>query len=119
MRAAAVDLEFERAARLRDDIEAMTRAMERSAVVFGDGTDADVFSVAEDELEMAVQVFHVRGGRIRGQRGWVAEKEHEDVPKLIEHLSWCRCMPVSPPTASRARSSSRCCRRTRSRDRPG
>jgi excinuclease ABC subunit C len=86
MRAAAVDLEFERAARLRDDIEAMTKALERSAVVLGDGTDADVFAVADDELEMAVQVFHVRGGRVRGQRGWVAEKDAEDVPSLVEHL---------------------------------
>ena len=86
MQAAAADLDFERAARLRDDIEAMTKALERSAVVFGDATDADVFAIADDELEMAVQVFHVRGGRVRGQRGWVAEKEHEDIPQLVEHL---------------------------------
>ena len=35
--------------------------MEKQAVVFGDGTDADVVAFAEDELEAAVQVFHVRG----------------------------------------------------------
>ena len=39
-----------------------------------DGTDADVVAFAEDELEAAVQVFHVRGGRVRGQRGWVVDK---------------------------------------------
>ncbi|HEY9388775.1 MAG TPA: excinuclease ABC subunit UvrC [Mycobacteriales bacterium] len=74
MRQAAADLEFERAARLRDDIGALTRAMEKQAVVFGDGTDADVVAFAQDDLEAAVQVFHVRGGRVRGQRGWVIDK---------------------------------------------
>jgi excinuclease ABC subunit C len=78
MAAAAEDLEFERAARLRDDIGALRRAMEKQAVVFGDGTDADVVAFAEDALEAAVQVFHVRGGRVRGQRGWVVDKV-EDV----------------------------------------
>ncbi len=74
MQAAAADLEYERAARLRDDIAALNRAMEKNAVVFGDGTDADVVALAEDALEVAVQIFAVRGGRIRGQRGWVADK---------------------------------------------
>jgi excinuclease ABC subunit C len=74
MAEASERLEFELAARLRDDIEALRRAMEKQAVVFGDGTDADVVAFAEDDLEAAVQVFHVRGGRIRGQRGWVVDK---------------------------------------------
>jgi excinuclease ABC subunit C len=78
MAAAADELEFERAARLRDDIGALRRAMEKQAVVFGDGTDADVVAFAQDQLEAAVQVFHVRGGRVRGQRGWVVDKV-EDV----------------------------------------
>ncbi len=68
------ELEFERAARLRDDIAALRRAMEKQTVVLGDGTDADVVAFAEDPLEAAVQVFHVRDGRVRGQRGWVVEK---------------------------------------------
>ncbi len=71
---AAERLDFEKAARLRDDISAMKRALEKQAVVFGDGTDADVMAFADDELEAAVQVFHVRGGRVRGQRGWIIEK---------------------------------------------
>jgi excinuclease ABC subunit C len=74
METAASELEFERAARLRDHLGALRRAMEKQAVVLGDGTDADVVAFACDELEAAVQVFHVRGGRVRGQRGWVIER---------------------------------------------
>jgi len=77
MNAAAADLDFERAARLRDDIGALKRALEKQAVVLGDGTDADVVAFADDDLEAAVQVFHVRGGRVRGQRGWIVEKPVE------------------------------------------
>ncbi|ULN37969.1 excinuclease ABC subunit UvrC [Mycolicibacterium smegmatis] len=77
MTAAAEQLDFERAARLRDDISALKRALEKQAVVFGDGTDADVVAFADDDLEAAVQVFHVRGGRVRGQRGWIVEKSSE------------------------------------------
>ena len=65
---------------------ALDKALEKSAVVLGDGTDADVFALDDDELEVAVQVFHVRGGRVRGQRGWVAEKDDEDVPEIVGHL---------------------------------
>ncbi|MDT0265092.1 excinuclease ABC subunit UvrC [Streptomyces sp. DSM 44915] len=74
MLAAAEALEYERAGRLRDDIEALRRAMEKSAVVLADATDADLIALAEDELEAAVQIFHVRGGRVRGQRGWVTDR---------------------------------------------
>ncbi|KUJ34236.1 excinuclease ABC subunit UvrC [Streptomyces sp. NPDC093228] len=86
MMQAAEDMEYERAARLRDDIEALKKAMEKNAVVLTDATDADLIAVAEDELEAAVQIFHVRGGRVRGQRGWVTDKV-EDVTTgaLVEH----------------------------------
>lgn len=86
MTEAAEEMEYERAARLRDDIEALRKAMEKSAVVLADATDADLIALAEDELEAAVQIFHVRGGRVRGQRGWVTDKV-EDVTTgaLVEH----------------------------------
>jgi excinuclease ABC subunit C len=87
MRAAAGSQEYERAARLRDDIGALTRAMEKQAVVLRDGTDADVVAFAEDELEAAVQVFYVRGGRVRGQRGWVVDKvEETSTAGLVEQF---------------------------------
>jgi excinuclease ABC subunit C len=86
MRAASDAQEYELAARLRDDLGALNKALEKNAVVLADKTDADVFALADDELEAAVQVFFVRGGRIRGQRGWVVEKESEDVPELMGHL---------------------------------
>ncbi|MEU1465626.1 excinuclease ABC subunit UvrC [Streptomyces sp. NPDC005727] len=86
MTEAAEEMEYERAARLRDDIGALKKAMEKNAVVLADATDADLIAVAEDELEAAVQIFHVRGGRVRGQRGWVTDKV-EDVTTgaLVEH----------------------------------
>jgi len=87
MRSAAAEMDYERAARLRDDLGALTKALEKNAVVFGDATDADVIGLAEDPLEAAVQIFHVRGGRIRGQRGFVVEKvEDVDRSDLVEQL---------------------------------
>jgi excinuclease ABC subunit C len=87
MRDASRRQEYERAARLRDDIGALNRALEKQAVVLGDGTDADVVAFAQDELEAAVQVFYVRGGRVRGQRGWVVDKVEEiGTPGLVEQF---------------------------------
>src|SRR5690349_17315623 len=87
MREAAVEQEYEKAARLRDDLQALQRAMEKQAVVLSDNTDCDVVALAEDPLEAAVQVFYVRGGRIRGQRGWVVDKVEETGPgELLEHF---------------------------------
>jgi len=87
MYAASAAMDYERAARLRDDIGALNRAMEKQQVVLGDGTDADVVAFSEDPLEVAVQIFYVRGGRIRGQRGWVADKvDDADTGGLVERF---------------------------------
>ena len=87
MKNAAANMDFERAAVLRDDIVALTKAFERNAVVLSDSTDADLFAFVQDELEAAVQVFFVRGGRIRGQRGWIVEKVNDGSEgELIEQL---------------------------------
>src|SRR5699024_4234435 len=81
------DLRYEDAARYRDDIEALKKVFERNAVVLPESTEADIFAFAGDELEAAFQVFHVRDGRIRGQRGWVVEKvEDTTEPQLVEQL---------------------------------
>ncbi len=85
MYAASDAQDYERAARLRDDLGALEKALEKQAVVLGDGADADVIALAEDPLEVAVQIFYVRGGRIRGQRGWVADRVDEGgTPELVE-----------------------------------
>jgi excinuclease ABC subunit C len=75
MAVAAQSFEYETAARIRDQIGALETALAKSTIVLGDDTDADVFGIAYDELAAAVQLFVVRGGRIRGVRGWVVDTE--------------------------------------------
>ncbi|TDS82681.1 excinuclease ABC subunit UvrC [Nesterenkonia aurantiaca] len=87
MKAAVAELRYEDAGRHRDDLEAIRRVFERNSVVLSEDTEADIFAFAEDELEAAAQVFHVRQGRIRGQRGWVVEKvEDTDAGAMVEQL---------------------------------
>lgn len=74
---AAERMDYEQAAVARDALEALRQATEKNAIVLNDGTDADLVALAEDPLEVAVQVFHIRDGRIRGERGWVAERADE------------------------------------------
>ncbi|TPW70986.1 excinuclease ABC subunit UvrC [Schumannella sp. 10F1B-5-1] len=79
MKDAAGMQDYEEAAKLRDRIQALENVLEKSAVVLADGVDADVFGIEHDELAAAVQQFVVRGGRVRGVRSWVVDKEL-DVP---------------------------------------
>lgn len=82
MMQAAEALDFEQAARLRDDLSAVQKITEQQAIVLGDGTDADVIAVAHDELEVAIQIFHIRSGRVRGQRGWIVERTGDSTAEL-------------------------------------
>jgi len=85
MMEASQSQDYEQAAALRDRLQAMQWALERNAVVLGDGVDADFFGIADDELAAAVQQFTVRGGRIRGVRAWNVDKELDvGVPELVE-----------------------------------
>jgi excinuclease ABC subunit C len=78
---------YELAARLRDNIGALEAVLEKSTVVFNDLTDADLFGVAHDELAAAVSLFSVRGGRIRGVRAWVVDKEIEQpLEELVRQI---------------------------------
>lgn len=85
MAAASAELDFERAARLRDDLAALRLVVDKQQVVLGDGADADLIAVASDDLEAVVQVFYVRGGRIRGERGFVVDRVDDPTPgDLVE-----------------------------------
>ena len=79
MHASSAVLDYETAARKRDQLQAATAFFEKSAVVLGDRVDLDVFGIEHDELAAAVHLFMVRGGRIRGERSWTVDKEL-DVP---------------------------------------
>jgi excinuclease ABC subunit C len=85
MAVASHNMEYERAAVVRDQLGALRKVLERNAIVLTDGTDADVVAMAVDQLEVAVQVFHVRDGRVQGERGWVADRADEgDESELVE-----------------------------------
>ena len=87
MKAAALSQQYELAAKRRDQVKALTNVLEKSAVVLRDNVDIDLFAVEEDELAAAVQLFNVRGGRIRGVRGWVVDKELDlTTGELIDSL---------------------------------
>ena len=87
MKDASAELEFEKAARLRDEIQMLQTVMQQNAVVFDQDVDADVFGMASDELEASVHAFIVRDGSIRGERNWSVERV-EDVSdgELIDDL---------------------------------
>jgi excinuclease ABC subunit C len=87
MAASSDAMQYEQAARFRDQVEALEAVLEKSAVVLRDSVDLDLFGIAEDELAAAVQLFSVRGGRIRGVRGWVVDKELDiSTGDLVEQI---------------------------------
>ena len=87
MREAAEGLEFERAARLRDRLTSVTKAIERQQMVADRNEDLDVVGIADDDLEAAVQVFYVRRGRVVGRKGFVVDKvEDLSPPGLVARV---------------------------------
>jgi excinuclease ABC subunit C len=85
MMTASQEMDYESAARYRDQLSALENALSKSSVVLSDEVDADIFGIAHDELAAAVQQFIVRGGRIRGVRGWVVDKELDlELPELVD-----------------------------------
>jgi len=91
MRAAATELEFERAARLRDRLTAVRKAIEKQQMVVEGGEDVDVIGIADDDLEASVQVFFVRRGRVMGRKGFIVDKvedlsDAELIARVLEGL---------------------------------
>jgi excinuclease ABC subunit C len=87
MNAAASEMDYEKAARIRDDIAALNRALESSAVVLADDTDADFIAASGDELEMAFTIFSVRAGRVRGERARIVERSEDmEISGLMERV---------------------------------
>jgi len=83
MRSAAGDLDFEKAARLRDRLDAVRKAIAKQQMVADKDEDLDVIGIAEDELEASVQVFYVRKGRVMGRKGFVLDKVEALTPGLL------------------------------------
>src|SRR5687768_16046548 len=87
MKAAADELDYERAARLRDRLATVRKAVERQQMVTEKPEDFDLIGIAEDDLEAAVQVFHVRRGRVVGRNGFILDKVEELTrPQLVGHV---------------------------------
>jgi excinuclease ABC subunit C len=98
MKAASAEQDYESAARFRDQLGALTTALSKNTVVLSDDVDADIFGIAHDELAAAVQQFTVRGGRIRGVRGWVVDKELDlELEELVETVVHNAYDELDPP----------------------
>ncbi len=77
MAEASSKMEYEQAAKLRDQLGAARRALESQEMVLAQAEDLDIVGLAEDDLEAAFQVFFVRGGRVMGRKGWVVDRVEE------------------------------------------
>ncbi|TFD25946.1 excinuclease ABC subunit UvrC [Cryobacterium lyxosi] len=87
MKDAAAAQQYEIAGKRRDQVRALNAVLEKSAVVLRDNVDIDLFAIEQDELAAAVQLFIVRGGRIRGVRGWMVDKELDvTMSELIDSM---------------------------------
>lgn len=101
MKDASADLDFETAARRRDDLGAIRRVLEKNAVVLSDDVDADILALHADEIDASVYGFHIRGGRIRAQRGWVVSRDVDQtegslMEMALQHI-YAECDPGAIP----------------------
>ncbi|HZJ51217.1 MAG TPA: excinuclease ABC subunit UvrC [Actinomycetota bacterium] len=77
--------EYELAAKLRDQLDNVRRAIEKQQMVSSERDDIDVVGWHEDDLEAAVQVFFVRRGRVTGRKGYIVDKvEDLATAELVE-----------------------------------
>ncbi|MDQ4065215.1 MAG: excinuclease ABC subunit UvrC [Actinomycetota bacterium] len=84
MRSAAGEQSFELAAKYRDQLDNVHKAIAKQQMVSSEREYADVIGVAEDDLEAAFQVFFVRGGRVTGRKGYIVDKvEDLSTPQLV------------------------------------
>ncbi|MHC5796271.1 excinuclease ABC subunit UvrC [Lacisediminihabitans sp. FW035] len=98
MKAAAAIQDYESAAKFRDQLGALETALSKNTVVLSEDVDADIFGIAHDELAAAVQQFTVRGGRIRGVRSWVVDKELDlELAELVETVVHNAYDELDPP----------------------
>ena len=98
MKAAAAVQDYESAAKYRDQLGALETALSKNTVVLSEDVDADIFGIAHDELAAAVQQFTVRGGRIRGVRSWVVDKELDlELAELVETVVHNAYDELDPP----------------------
>jgi excinuclease ABC subunit C len=97
MTAAAANLEFELAARCRDRLASVRRAIERQQMVAERDEDLDVIGIADDELEAAVQVFYVRRGRVVGRKGFVVDTVEDLTPNQLVDVIVERLYVEDPP----------------------
>ena len=91
MKQAATNLEFEQAARLRDRLEAVNKAISKQQMVADKNEDLDVIGISENELEASVQMFYIRKGRVVGRKGFILDKVEDLTPgglinRILENL---------------------------------
>ena len=91
MNKAAAALEYEKAARLRDRLQSVAKAIEKQQIVGEKSEDIDLIGIAQDELEAAIQIFYVRKGRVVGRKGFILDKVEDLsqsglIDRIIESL---------------------------------
>jgi excinuclease ABC subunit C len=80
MAQAASGLDFEKAAKVRDQLQAIENVMQRQQAVLGEKVDQDVIAVVKDERGTAIQMLYIRGGKLLGQRQYILDGAADAAP---------------------------------------